>query len=92
MAAAVPGAGLVQFTTSLWMLHAERWLNDRFPSDQRATLVSVDSMAYSVLMIPVSPLVGLAADLTGFSGAGLCLLGLAVALSAAGSLPVRGRR
>ena len=43
-------------------------------------------------LVGVSPLVGLAADLTGFSGAGLCLLGLAVALSAAGSLPARGRR
>ena len=82
----VLGAGLAQFVTSLWMLHAEKWLNDQYPSDQRATLVSVDSMAYSVLMIPASPLVGLVSDVTGHAGAGLCLLGAAVALSAAGAL------
>lgn len=79
-------AGLVRFVTSLWMLHAEKWLNDQYPSDQRATLVSVDNMAYSVLMIPASPLVGLVGDVTGCAGAGLCLLGAAVALSAAGAL------
>lgn len=82
MAAAVLGAGLVQFSTNVWMLHSEAWLNEQFPSDQRATLVSVDSMAYSLLMIPVSPLVGLVGDLSGTAGGGLWLLGTAVAASA----------
>ena len=86
MLPAVLGAGLVQCVTSLWMLHAEKWLNDQYPSDQRATLVSVDSMAYSVLMIPASPLVGLVSDAADHAGAGLCLLGAAVALSAVGAL------
>ena len=45
-------------------------LNDAIPSDRRATLISVDSMAYSLLMIPASPLVGLVGDLTGQAGAG----------------------
>ena len=33
-------------------------LNDRFPSAQRATLISVSSMIFSVFMIPLSPLFG----------------------------------
>ena len=49
----------------LWTLCSERRMNAEFPSDQRATLVSVDSMTYSLLMIPAAPLVGLAGDITG---------------------------
>ena len=56
--------------------------NDAIPSDRRATLISVDNMAYSVLMIPASPLIGLIADVTGLAGAGLCALGGLVLLSA----------
>ena len=59
----------------LWTLCSERRMNAEFPSDQRATLVSVDSMTYSLLMIPAAPLVGLAGDITGRAGAGLALLG-----------------
>ncbi len=40
-------------------LISDKRLNDRFPSAQRATLVSVASMAFSVFMIPLSPLFGL---------------------------------
>ncbi len=39
-------------------LVSDRKLNDRFPSAQRATLISVSSMIFSVLMIPLSPLLG----------------------------------
>ena len=59
----------------LWTLCSERRMNAEFPSDQRATLVSVASMTYSLLMIPAAPLVGLAGDITGRAGAGLALLG-----------------
>lgn len=79
----VAGAMLVQSILEVWMLHAMQQLNDAIPSDQRATLISVDSMAYSILMIPASPLVGWLGDLTGHAGAGLAALGLAVAASAA---------
>ena len=52
-----------------------------YPSDSRATLTSVDSMMYSMCMVPLSPLAGLAADRL---GTGLCLglvgLGLALAI------------
>ncbi|MBD5149630.1 MAG: MFS transporter [Oscillibacter sp.] len=40
-------------------LVSDKRLNDRFPSAQRATLVSVSSMAFSLVMIPLSPLFGL---------------------------------
>ena len=39
-------------------LTSDRRLNDRFPSAQRATLVSAASMAFSLFMIPLSPLFG----------------------------------
>ena len=39
-------------------LVSDKRLNDRFPSAQRATLVSVSSMAFSLCMIPLSPLFG----------------------------------
>lgn len=39
-------------------LVSDKRLNDRFPSAQRATLVSVSSMAFSLFMIPLSPLFG----------------------------------
>ena len=69
-------------------------LNDVIPSDRRATLISVDSMAYSLLMIPASPLVGLVGDLTGQAGAGLCVLCALVVVSglaAAGKTRYNGR-
>lgn len=39
-------------------LVSDRRLNARFPSSARATLVSVSSMAFSLTMIPLSPLFG----------------------------------
>ena len=39
-------------------LVSDKRLNARFPSAQRATLVSVSSMAFSVFMIPLSPVFG----------------------------------
>lgn len=38
-------------------------LNDTFPSDQRATLVSVQSLTYSLVMIILSPLAGVGAQI-----------------------------
>ena len=43
--------------------------------DFGVNLISVDSMAYSILMIPASPFVGAVGDLFGQAGAGLALLG-----------------
>ena len=85
-AGAIAGSMLVQGILSVWLLHAEQRLNDNIPSDQRATLISVDSMAYSVLMITASPLVGAAGDLTCHAGTGLVVLGALVAASALAAL------
>ena len=75
------GMMLVQSVLELYLLHESQKLNDAIPSDQRATIISVDSMAYSLLMIPASPLVGAVGDLFGQAGAGLALLGIVVAVS-----------
>ena len=76
----------------MWALHSEQWLNDSIPSDQRATLISVDSMAYSVLMIVASPLVGAAGDATGHAGTGLVVLGMLVAASALAALRMKQKQ
>ena len=39
-------------------LVSDKRLNDRFPSAQRATLVSVSSMTFSLFMLPLAPLAG----------------------------------
>ena len=79
----IAGCMLVQGALEVWLLHEDRLLNDAIPSDQRATLISVDSMAYSLLMIPASPLVGAVGDIFGQAGAGLAALGACVAVSGA---------
>ncbi len=37
-------------------------INERIPSGQRATIISVDSMAFSIMMILLFPICGIAAD------------------------------
>lgn len=67
-------------------------LNRDFPSDRRATLVSVQSMAYSLAMLPVSPLAGALCDRLGYSG-GMAALGLGLlSLVAAGIAAHRCRK
>ena len=75
------GMMLVQGVLEVYLLHESQKLNDAIPSDQRATLISVDGMAYSLLMIPTSPLVGAVGDAFGQAGAGLALLGGVIVLS-----------
>lgn len=79
MVPAVLGAMTAAGGMEVWRLHAQNRLNGLFPSDQRATLVSVDAMAYSLLMIAASPLVGWLGDVGPTSGTGLMALGLLVA-------------
>jgi len=83
---AVIGAMLAAAAMYAWILHLQNHLNQLFPSDQRATLVSVNMMAYSVLMVIVSPLVGWLGDMTGMSGAGLCALGALIGISGAAAV------
>lgn len=80
------GMMLVQGVLEVYLLHESQKLNDAIPSDQRATLISVDGMAYSLLMIPASPLVGAVGDTFGQAGAGLALLGGVIVLSGAALL------
>lgn len=79
---AIFGAALAAAAMDVWVLHLQNRLNGLYPSDQRATLVSVNMMAYSVLMIIASPVVGWIGSAMGSAGAGLCALGVLIALSA----------
>ena len=83
---AVLGAMAAACCMDIWILHLQNHLNQLFPSDRRATLVSVNMMAYSLLMIFASPIVGWLGDYTGTAGTGLCALGAVIA--AAGILTV----
>lgn len=71
------GAGAL----AAWFLHSMQRMNESISSDRRATLISVDSMTYSLLMIPASPMLGWLGDAAGSAGVGLCLLGAMVAAS-----------
>ena len=86
------GMMLVQGVLEVYLLHESQKLNDAIPSDQRATLISVDGMAYSLLMIPASPLVGAVGDAFGQAGAGLALLGGAIMLSGVALLGKKPQR
>ena len=88
---ALLGGALAQLVFSVLDLRVDAALNDDFPSDQRATLVSVNSMAYSLLMIAASPAAGAVGDVFGASYVFVFLgLGLAVC-TAAGALWYRRR-
>ena len=78
---AVFGAMTASGAMDAWVLHLQKYLNERFPSDRRATLVSVNMMAYSMLMVLASPFVGWIGDICGTAGAGLCVLGVVVAVA-----------
>ncbi len=71
------GFGLSSFFNAmLYPLQSEE-LNSRIPSGQRATIISVSSMFFSVVMIVLFPLIGWAGDMAGLqdvvwmAGAGL---------------------
>lgn len=91
MLLAVLGAMVAAASTDAWVLHLQKRLNDIFPSDHRATLVSVNMMAYSLLMILASPLTGFLGDISGTAGAGLCALGAVVSLAGIACLGLRRR-
>ena len=85
------GGALAQLVFSVLDLRVDAALNDDFPSDQRATLVSVNSMAYSLLMIAASPVAGAVGDALGTPYVFL-FLGAALAVcTVLGALWVRRR-
>ena len=80
---------MAQLVFNLLDLRLDAALNHAFPSDQRATLVSVSSMAYSLLMIVASPISGSIGDISGTQQA-LWSLGLGLILvTAAGAAVYR---
>lgn len=85
---AIFGAVLAAAAMDVWVLHLQNRLNSLYPCDQRATLVSVNMMAYSVLMIAASPLVGWIGDIFSSAGMGLIVLGGLILLSAPFSVAV----
>lgn len=89
---AVLGAMLAAGAMSVWMLHLQNHLNALYPSDRRATLVSVNMMAYSVLMVIASPAVGWLSDISGSAGAGLCALGGLILLTSPIAAAVEKRK
>lgn len=52
------GGFLSSFADDMLQIRSDAKLNDMFPSAQRATLISVTSFIFSVLMIVLSPLAG----------------------------------
>lgn len=83
---AILGAMIAAGSMDAWVLHLQRYLNRLFPSDRRATMVSVNMMAYSLLMIGASPVVGWLGDVCAGAGAGLCALGVIVLAAGVGAL------
>lgn len=54
----IAGGFMAGMFDDLLQVRTDALLNDRFPSSQRATLVSVSSLCFSLVMIAMSPLVG----------------------------------
>ena len=52
------GGFLGNLCDDLLQIRTDALLNERFPSAQRATLVSVSSLTFSLVMIVMSPLMG----------------------------------
>lgn len=68
---------VASFCNSLLYPIQSSMLNALIPSEQRATLISVDSMFFSIAMIIIFPITGAVADVTGL---GKALLGVGVLL------------
>lgn len=58
----IAGGFLAAAFDDLLQVRTDSLLNDRFPSSQRATLVSVSSLCFSLVMIAMSPLAGMLFD------------------------------
>lgn len=52
------GGFVGNFFDDMLQVRTDALLNERFPSAQRATLLSVSSLTFSLVMIPMSPLMG----------------------------------
>ena len=52
------GGFLTAFADDLLQIRSDIALNNMIPAEQRATLISVNSFCFSVIMIVLSPLAG----------------------------------
>lgn len=81
--AVIAGFLLGSFSTEILYPLESAELNSRIPSAQRATIISVDSMMFSVFMITVFPLMGFLADTlgmaAGFGLTGILMLNMVIA-------------
>jgi hypothetical protein len=69
------------------------YINRRIPSSQRATVLSLHSLAFGLLLVPIVPLVGLSADRIDIpAGFGVAALLLAALGSVSGFVWVRTHR
>lgn len=87
LALAVLGGVAATFWDEVLQIKTDARLNRDFPSDQRATLVSVQSLTYSLFMLPASPLAGAACERFG-TGVGILLLGVCLAVFGAVGMTV----
>ncbi len=79
---------IMNYTNSLLYPIQSNSLNQIIPSNQRATIISVGSMMFSVAMIALFPLTGLLADVIGLN---ITFLGLGIMLILFTGLLVRKR-
>lgn len=54
----VPGCFMTAFADDLFQVRADTELNAMLPAVQRATLISVNSLCFLLVMIVLSPLAG----------------------------------
>ena len=79
---AVAGAMLGRMCEAFFEILSGEIINKELESDQRATMISVDSMLYSILMIVASPVTGYLGEKFGmevmFMVFGLCIAAAAI--------------
>ncbi len=62
---AIIGFGFISFINSISFPIISNYINQRIPSEQRATIISVGSMIFSFIMILLFPLIGKLCDIFG---------------------------
>lgn len=69
---------LLGITDTLLYVSTTQWINERIESEHRATLLSVNSMTFSFVMVILFPLIGWIGDLWGLGNAFMLLSGLSL--------------
>jgi len=69
---------LLGVTDTLLYVSTTQWINERIESEHRATLLSVNSMAFSLVMVILFPLIGWIGDSWGLENAFWLLSGLSL--------------